>query len=105
MRAAPIDCSTSPTVSISGSERSYGALTMEKEMLHKSVIVIHLGREQVLQYYRGISTRVQGYDQDGQWMDMPIDIFLKFVTHDGICGTFEITYDEKGKLKDLQKLS
>jgi hypothetical protein len=76
-----------------------------KTMLHKSVISVNLNKEQVLQYYKGVSTRVQCYDKNGQRMDLPIDIFLKYVTHEGIFGTFEITYDERGKFKCLQRIS
>jgi hypothetical protein len=72
--------------------------------LHKSVIIIQLTKEQVRQYYKGIATRLQCFDQDGRRMDLPIDIFLKYVSHNGIFGTFEIAYDERGKFKYLQKI-
>ena len=38
-------------------------------------------------------------------MSISYDILLKYVTHGGISGRFQISYDDHGKLGELIKLS
>ncbi len=69
-----------------------------------TIININLEQDKVLRYYQGIVTRVKGYSRSGEYMDLPIDIFLKYVSHAGIFGTFQITYSETGKFQDVKKI-
>ena len=73
--------------------------------MHKAVFSVNLSSEHVLQYYQGKKNRVQVRTQDGQSMSIPYDVLLKFVTREGIYGTFEISYGNDGKLGELRKLS
>ena len=73
--------------------------------MNKAVFSVSLNSEQVLQFYKGLKSRVQVRTQNGQSMSIPYDHLLKYVTREGIYGTFEITYDDFGNLGQLRKLS
>ncbi len=73
--------------------------------MHKAVFSISLNSEQVLQFYKGLKHRVQVRTQEGQSMSIPYDILLKYVTREGVHGTFQISYGSDGKLGELVKLS
>ncbi len=73
-------------------------------MSQKSTFKAYLTSEQVLEYYKGKKNAVRVQTQEGQSMSIPFEILLKFVTHDGIGGTFEITYDQAGKFQDIERL-
>lgn len=61
-------------------------------MLQVSIVDLSLHQNQVLQYYKGMSQNVRVYDRAGQYMVLPIGIFMDYVNYEGIYGTFEITY-------------
>ncbi|MCP4748588.1 MAG: DUF2835 domain-containing protein [Desulfobacteraceae bacterium] len=69
-----------------------------------AVIDINLPTDEVLKYYQGIATRVKGYGHTGEYMDLPINIFLNYISHDGIFGTFKITYNDAGKFQSIKKI-
>lgn len=71
----------------------------------KAVFSIGLSSDQVLQFYKGLRHRVQVSTADGQSMSIPYNILLKYVTHEGIYGTFEITYESDGTLGELRRVS
>ena len=73
--------------------------------MNKAVFSVSLNSEQVLQFYKGMKSRVQVRTQSGQSMSIPYDHLLKYVTREGIYGTFEITYDNFGNLGQIRKLS
>lgn len=66
---------------------------------------IRLTSDQVLKYYKGLRQTVRVQTDSGVNMSIPYDILLKYVTHGGISGRFQISYDDNGKLIDLVKLS
>lgn len=61
-------------------------------MLQVSIVDLSLSQDKVLQYYKGIAQNVRVYDRAGKYMVVPIDIFLDYITYEGVYGTFEITY-------------
>lgn len=71
----------------------------------KAIITVNLTSEQVKQYYMGQKSRVQAYTDDGQSISVPYDILLKFVSHQGIYGRFEICYDDNGKFQGISRVS
>ena len=77
--------------------------------IHKATMDISIQQDQVLLYYKGIIKRIKGRNHRGEVMELPFDIFLDYVSTDGLHGTFEITYSSDGglvgKLVQLRKLS
>ncbi|WP_252177122.1 DUF2835 family protein [Endozoicomonas sp. 4G] len=72
--------------------------------MNKATFSVSLNSQQVLQYYQGKKNRVQVNTREGFSMSIPYDILLKFVTREGVHGTFEISYGSDGKLGELRKL-
>lgn len=73
--------------------------------MHRAVFSVSLNSEQVLQFYKGLKHRIQVRTQAGQSMSIPYDLLVNYVSREGIYGTFEITYDNDGKLGQLTRLS
>lgn len=82
-------------------------------MLSTSIVHLSLTRGQVLNYYRGVVKNVKAYDTAGQYLFLPIEPFLKYVSHDGIHGTFKLIYrhkvspnggDKNAKLVNIEKI-
>lgn len=69
-----------------------------------AIFSLYLNAEQVLDYYKGHKHLVRVKTESGQSMSVPYDIILKYVTHAGISGRFEISYSNEGKFLDLRKL-
>ncbi|WP_330924404.1 DUF2835 family protein [Candidatus Sororendozoicomonas aggregata] len=70
----------------------------------KAIFSVSLTSEQVLQFYKGLKSRVQVRTTNGQSMSIPYDILLQHVTREGVYGTFEITYGDDGKLGQLRRI-
>lgn len=60
--------------------------------------------EEYLAYYQGSAQEVVARSDDNKIVRFPADAIRKFVTHDGVFGHFEITFDEKNKLIAIQSI-
>ena len=73
-------------------------------MSKKAIFSIYLNSEQVLGYYKGQKNAVRTHTEDGQSLSIPFNILLDFVTHDGISGTFEVSFKGDGKFQKIRKI-
>jgi hypothetical protein len=55
-------------------------------------------------YYRGRVRQVQVRSSDGRLVRFPASALRPFLTHAGIDGEFELTFDQRGRLVDLKRL-
>ena len=60
--------------------------------------------EEYLAYYQGSAQVVVAYSEDNQAIRFPASAIREFVTHDGIFGNFEITFDENNKLIAIRSI-
>lgn len=58
-----------------------------------------------LAYYQGRIKDIQVRTSDNRTIRFPAGAIQKFLTHDGIFGTFEIQYDEENKLTEIKLVS
>ena len=63
-----------------------------------------ISAEEYLAYYQGGAREVVVRSDDNRIVRFPASAIRKFVTHDGIFGSFEITYDENNKLIAIQPI-
>lgn len=63
-----------------------------------------ISAEEYLAYYQGSAQDVIACSEDNKTIRFPASAIQKFVTHDGIFGDFEITYDENNKLIAIQSI-
>ena len=73
---------------------------------HSSSIRFRLAisAEEYLAYYQGSAQEVVVRSDDNKIVRFPASAIRKFVTHDGIFGSFEITFDENNKLIAIQPI-
>ena len=72
--------------------------------MRKSIVTISLDSEQVLLFYKRQKERVRAVADDGTSISLPFDIIAQFVSHHGIHGRFEISYDSSGKFKGIKRV-
>lgn len=60
--------------------------------------------EQYLAFYKGSAKDVVVRSDDNKIVRFPASAIRKFVTHEGIFGHFEITFDENHKLTSIEDL-
>ncbi|MGB5257367.1 MAG: DUF2835 domain-containing protein [Woeseiaceae bacterium] len=63
-----------------------------------------ISAEEYLAYYQGSAKAVVVRSQDNRTIRFPASAIRQFVTHDGIFGDFEITFDENNKLIAVQSI-
>ena len=66
-------------------------------------IRLAISAEEYLAYYQGSAQDVVARSDDNRVIRFPASAIRKFVTHDGIHGCFEISFDENNKLIAIQK--
>lgn len=70
-----------------------------------SVIVdIFISAEEYLKWYGGAATEVYTTSRDGRSVRFPAKILQKYVGHEGIRGTFLISFDENQRFKKIERL-
>ena len=63
-----------------------------------------ISAEEYLAYYQGSAQVVVARSDDNRIIRFPASAIRKFVTRDGIHGSFEISFDESNKLIAVQAL-
>lgn len=64
-----------------------------------------ISAEEYLAYYQGNARDVVVRSEDGRNIRFPASAIQGFLTHSGIFGTFEITFDENNKLIGVRSVS
>ena len=64
-----------------------------------------ISAEEYLAYYRGSAKAVVVRSDDNRTIRFPASALRDFVTHDGVFGHFEITFDENNKLIQIQSIN
>lgn len=77
-----------------------------KTKRHSSRIRFRLAisAEEYLAYYQGSAQEVVVRSDDDRIVQFPASAIRKFVTCDGVFGSFEITFDENNKLIGIQPI-
>lgn len=68
------------------------------------VLDIVLPAERFLAVYQGYANRVLLQSRDGRKVSLPAHHLRPFLRQDGIHGTFELEFSERGELLDLRRL-
>ena len=76
---------------------------MNTENLSSSIrFRLAISAEEYLAYYRGSAQVIVARSDDNRIVRFPASAVRKFVTRDGIFGSFEISFDENNKLIEIQ---
>ena len=63
-----------------------------------------ISAEEYLAYYQGSAQVVVARSDDNKTIRFPASAIRKFVTSDGVFGSFEISFDENNKLIAIQSI-
>ncbi|MCW9015168.1 MAG: DUF2835 domain-containing protein [Gammaproteobacteria bacterium] len=66
---------------------------------------LHISPDQYQRYYQGSAKAIIVKASDGRTLRFPASALQKFVTHEGIQGAFEISFDNNNKMIGLIKIS
>ncbi|MFV3304409.1 DUF2835 domain-containing protein [Pseudomonas sp. NY15181] len=69
------------------------------------VLDICLPVDRLQAVYRGDANRVLVLSRDGRRINLPAHHLRPFVTHSGVQGSFELEFDDAGRLLALRRLA
>lgn len=72
--------------------------------MQKMTFSLSISPELYERYYRGSAKAVIVTTDDGRKLQFPAGNLQKYITHDGIHGRFEITFDQNNKIIDFRRI-
>jgi hypothetical protein len=67
-------------------------------------ISLNIAKEEWLKLYRGAANTIVCRAEDGTRIKIAASHFLKFVTHTGVAGRFELITDQNHKLVSIKRI-
>lgn len=65
---------------------------------------INIPAEQILAYYQGVARQVSVVAYDGRRIEFPAEKLRPFLNHLGVCGVFELEFDDMHRFVALQQI-
>ncbi len=72
--------------------------------MNELIVDLHIDALEYQRLYRGTAATVLVRARDGRRVRFPAASLRRFVTHDGIQGSFRIRYDQNGRLQEIVAL-
>lgn len=72
--------------------------------MQQLIFDLSLPAERYLEWYRGTAKRVTMRSRDGRRISLPAHHLRQFLTHEGIYGSFLMTFTAEGQLLSLERL-
>ena len=72
--------------------------------MQKMTFSLNISADLYERYYRGQAKAVIVTTDDGLTLKFPANNLQKFITHDGIYGRFEITFDRDNKIVEFRRI-
>lgn len=72
--------------------------------MQRYVIDLRLSRDQILRLYEGSADKVVGRARNGQRIQFPLQTLRRYVTADGVEGTFQLSVDGRQRLIAIDRL-
>ena len=72
--------------------------------LQNIIVDLRIDADEYLKYYRGHARFVTCRARDGRTIQFPVPILARFVTREGINGSFKIQFDGEGKFVAISRL-
>ena len=67
-------------------------------------IELRISSDEMLEYYRGTARTAHAMAINGKTVQFPASALQKFVTKEGVRGTFDLIYDENNKFVELRSV-
>jgi hypothetical protein len=68
------------------------------------VVDLYISADQYLRHYQGAIKQVICTSRDGRKVQFPSGVLQRFVTHDGISGSFQLEIDDNNKLVSVSRI-
>jgi hypothetical protein len=72
--------------------------------MKKIILDISINKDEWLKIYRGETNLVYAISRDGRSIQFPANILSKYTTHNGVVGSFVISFNDDGKFQSIIKL-
>lgn len=72
--------------------------------MQQLIVDLALPAERYLAWYRGQAGRVLMYARDGRSISLPAHHLRPFLSHEGVYGSFVLTFTGEGRLVSLERL-
>lgn len=72
--------------------------------MQKLIVDVALPAERYLAWYRGQAGRVLMHARDGRSISLPAHHLRPFLSHEGVYGSFVLSFTEDGKLVSLERM-
>ena len=73
-------------------------------MSNSLIVDLHISADEFLRHYRGSARQVTCRARDGRRVQFPTSILQRFVSHDGIHGSFRLELDDNNKLISVSQI-
>lgn len=73
--------------------------------MHQILVSLTIDKNEFMRLYQGSARTVVTRATDGRTVRFPANILRPFLLHNGISGTFRITFNDEGKYQGIEKLS
>ena len=73
--------------------------------MQRMTFSLHISADKYQRYYKGSAKAVLVTADDGRSLKFPAANLVRFVTHEGINGRFEIVFDNNHKIIRFEKIS
>ena len=73
-------------------------------MNRKARITLDISDDEYILYYQGAVKWVIALTHAGSTIRFPASVLKRFVSHTGIHGVFEISYDKNHKFQDIKRI-
>ncbi|WP_041598852.1 DUF2835 domain-containing protein [Hahella chejuensis] len=73
--------------------------------MRQIIVDIYISADEYLNVYRGSAKSVSAVSRDGLRVQFPASILQRFVTREGIRGSFVITFDDANKFQSIEQLA
>lgn len=72
--------------------------------MQQLIVDLALPADRFLAWYKGQADRVLMRSRDGRSISLPAHHLRPFLTHEGVHGSFVLTFTDEGKLLSLERL-
>lgn len=79
-------------------------MDQEKKRSKAIILDLRISSDEYLKLYQGRADSVVTVARDGRTVRFPADILRKFVTRDGIQGSFVIYFDTENRFQSIDRL-
>jgi hypothetical protein len=73
-------------------------------MSNTLIVDLRISAEEFLRHYKGSARHVSCRARDGRRVQFPTSILQRFVSHDGINGSFRLELDDNNKLISVSQI-